>query len=137
MKSWFILTQNTMLLYCSPLLIENLTFPRFSCHFLSDWPPNPNHKKEKMRRVSPYLISSFLCTLSQGYLFRLAAFFFPNNIEGSKRNTTRFGHRCFSKKKAKRKKRYNLMIERLLSGNTSNRFKFIVTPTRGKNLWSP
>ena len=29
------------------------------------------------------------------------------------------------------------MIESLLSSNISNRFKFIVTPTRGKNLWSP
>ena len=29
------------------------------------------------------------------------------------------------------------MIESLLSSNTSNRFKFIMTPTRGKNLWSP
>ena len=29
------------------------------------------------------------------------------------------------------------MTESLLSSNISNRFKFIVTPTRGKNLWSP
>ena len=29
------------------------------------------------------------------------------------------------------------MIESLLSSNTSNRFKFIVTPTRGKNLGPP
>ena len=29
------------------------------------------------------------------------------------------------------------MIESLLSSNTSNRFKTIVTPTRGKNLWPP
>ena len=34
-------------------------------------------------------------------------------------------------------KRYNLMIESLLSKNTSNRFNFIMTPTLGKNLWSP
>ena len=33
--------------------------------------------------------------------------------------------------------RYNLMIESLLSNNTSNRFKFIMTPTLGKNLLSP
>ena len=92
-----------------------------------------------MRKVSPYLISSFLCTLSQRYLLRLAAFFFPNNMEKSKITTTRFGNLCSSTKKiAKRqKKRYNLMIESLLSSNTSNRFKFIVTPTCGKNLWSP
>ena len=29
------------------------------------------------------------------------------------------------------------MIESLLSDNTSNRYKFIMTPIRGKNLWSP
>ena len=29
------------------------------------------------------------------------------------------------------------MIENLLSSNASNRFKVIVTPTRGKNLWPP
>ena len=29
------------------------------------------------------------------------------------------------------------MIESLLSNNTSNRYKFIMTPTRGKNLWPP
>ena len=29
------------------------------------------------------------------------------------------------------------MIESLLSRNTSNRFNFIVTPTRGKNQLSP
>ena len=84
-------------------------------------------------------VSSFLCTLSQRYLLRLAAIFFPNNMEGSKRTTIRFGHLCSSTKKiAKRQqKRYNLMKEGLLSSNTSNHFKFIVTPTRGKNLWPP
>ena len=29
------------------------------------------------------------------------------------------------------------MVETLMSNNTSNHFKFIVTPTRGKNLWPP
>ena len=29
------------------------------------------------------------------------------------------------------------MIESLLSNNTSNRFNFIMIPTRGKNLWPP
>ena len=92
-----------------------------------------------MQKVSPYLISSFLCTLSQRYLLRLAALFFPNNMEGSKRTTTRFGHLCSStkKKSKKTKKIYSLMIESLLSSNTSNRFKFIVTPNRCKNLWPP
>ena len=99
-----------------------------------------------MRKGSPYLIPLFLSTLSQRYLLRLAALFFHNNMEGSKRTTTRLGNLCFSTKKSKKtkkkdttykKKRYNLLIENLLSSNTSNRFKFIVTPTRGKNLWSP
>ena len=36
-----------------------------------------------------------------------------------------------------KKKRYNLMIESLLSKNASHCFKFIMTPTRRKNLWSP
>ena len=91
-----------------------------------------------MRKVSPYLIYSLLCTLSQRYLLRIFALFFPNNMEGSKRTTTRFGHLCSStKSKQKKKKRYNLMIENLLSNSTSNRFKFIMTPTRGKNLQPP
>ena len=139
MKSWVIFTQNAILLHCSILFIENLTFPRLPLHFLSDWPPNPNPKKEKMRKVSPYLISSFLCTLSQRYLLRLAAIFFPNNMEGSKRTTIRFGHLCSSTKKGKsqKKKKYNLMIESCLSSNASNRFKFIVTPTHGQNLLPP
>ena len=29
------------------------------------------------------------------------------------------------------------MIESSLSSNISNRFKFIVTPIQGKNLWPP
>ena len=41
------------------------------------------------------------------------------------------------KQQKDKKKRYSLMIESLLSSNTSNYFKFIVTPTRRKNLWSP
>ena len=85
-------------------------------------------------------ISNFLiaCILSWIYLLQLSALFFPNNMEGSKRTTTRFGHLCSSTKKIKKaKKRYNLLTERLLSSNTSNRFKFIVTPTRGKNLGPP
>ena len=90
-----------------------------------------------MRKVTSYLIFSFLCILSQRYLIRVAALFFPNNIKGSKRTTTRFCQLCSSTKKAKRQKKYNLMIVSLLSSNTSNRFKFIVTLTRGKNLWPP
>ena len=63
-KSWVIFTQNAILLYCYILFIENLILPRLPLHFLSAWPPNPDPKKEKMRKVSPYLISSFLCALS-------------------------------------------------------------------------
>ena len=29
------------------------------------------------------------------------------------------------------------MIESLFLNNTSNRYKFVMTPTRGKNLWPP
>ena len=137
MKSWVIFTQNAILLYCSILLIENLTFPRLPLTFLSDWPPNPNPKKEKMQKVSPYLISSFFYTLSWRYFLRLTALFSPINMKGSKRTTARFGHLCSSTKKSKKTKKNNLMIESLLSSNTSNRFKFNVTPTCEKNLWSP
>ena len=90
-----------------------------------------------MRKVSPYLISSFLSALSQRYLLPLASLFFPNNVKGSKRTTTCFDHLCSSTKKQKGKKRFDLMTGSLLSGNTSNRFKFIVTPTRARNLWPP
>ena len=41
------------------------------------------------------------------------------------------------KKQAIKQKRFNLMIESLLSNNTSNRFEFIVTSPSGKNLWPP
>ena len=105
MKSWVIFTQNAILLYCSFLFIENLTFPRLPFHFLSNWPPNPNPKKEKVRKVSPYLISSFFHTLSWRYFLWLAALFFPSNMKGSKRTTTRFGHLCSSTKKSKKTKK--------------------------------
>ena len=87
-----------------------------------------------MRKVSPYLTSSFLYILSQRYLLRLAALFFPNNMKGSTRTTTRFGHLCSSTtttttttatKQQKDKKRYNLTIESLLPSNRSNRFRVI------------
>ena len=139
MKSWVISTKNAILLYCSFLFIENLTFPHLPFHFLSNWPPNSNLKKGKIWKVSPYLTSSLLCILSWIYLLRLSALFFPNNMEGSKRTTTRLVIFALQQKKNtnKEKKRYNLMIESLLSSNTSNRYKFIMTPTRGKNLWPP
>ena len=54
-------------------------------------------------------------------------------MEGSKRTTTCIGHLYSStKKQAKKQKRYNLMTESLMSNNTSNRFKFIMGPTREK-----
>ena len=90
-----------------------------------------------MQKVSPYLISSFFYTLSWRYFLRLTALFSPINMKGSKRTTARFGHLCSSTKKSKKTKKNNLMIESLLSSNTSNRFKFNVTPTCEKNLWSP
>ena len=90
-----------------------------------------------MQKVSPYLFSSFFYTLSWRYFLRLTALFSPINMKGSKRTTARFGHLCSSTKKSKKTKKNNLMIESLLSSNTSNRFKFNVTPTCEKNLWSP
>ena len=54
-------------------------------------------------------------------------------MEGSKRTTSRTSH--FSsptKNKQKNKKRDHFMTEGLLSNNTSNHFKFIMTSTRGK-----
>ena len=50
-------------------------------------------------------------------------------MEGSQRTTTRIGQLSFS---TKNKKRYKLMTESLLSNNTSDRFEFIMTPTREK-----
>ena len=64
--------------------------------------------------------------------------FFHNNMEGSIGTITGIGHFASStktKQQKKKKKRYNLMTESLWSNNTSNRFKFIKTPTRRKNLW--
>ena len=58
-----------------------------------------------MGKVSPYLISSFLCTLSYRYLPRPGALPFPNNTKGFKRTTTRFGHLSPQQKKAKRQKK--------------------------------
>ena len=54
-------------------------------------------------------------------------------MAGSKRTTTCIGHLSSStKKRTKKQKRYHLITEILFSNNTSNRFKFIMTPTRGK-----
>ena len=97
--------QNAILLYCSFLFIESLTLPRLPFYFLSDWPPNPNPKKGKY--VKGFLISNFLVPLYfvLEILLRLAALFFPNNMEGSKRTTTRFGHLHSSTKKSKKTKK--------------------------------
>ena len=54
-------------------------------------------------------------------------------MEGSKKTTTRIGQLSYStKNKQKIQKIYHLMTKSLLSNNTSNLFKFIMTPTRGK-----
>ena len=53
-------------------------------------------------------------------------------MEESKRTTTRIGHLSSSRKNKQKTKKIHLMTEILLSNNTSNRFKFIMTPTRGK-----
>ena len=92
-----------------------------------------------MRKIFALLISLLLCTLSQRYLLRLSPFFFPDNMEGSKRTT--IGHLCSSTKNKQtnktKQKRYNVMVESLLSNSTSNCFKFIITPIPGKYLWPP
>ena len=73
-------------------------------YFLSDWPPNPNAKKEKMQKVSPFPISPLLCTLSQKCLLRLSVLFFPNNMEGSRRSSTLLViFTCSSTKKTSKK----------------------------------
>ena len=54
-------------------------------------------------------------------------------MEGSKRTTPRTGHISSpTKNKQKNKKRYHFITESLLSNNTSNHFKLIMTSTRGK-----
>ena len=54
-------------------------------------------------------------------------------MEQCKRTTTRIGHLSSStKNKQKKQKRFHLMTKSLLSNNTSNAFKFIMIPTRGK-----
>ena len=63
-------------------------------------------------------------------------------MEGSERTTTRINHLSSStkskqKKTKQKQKRYSLMIESFLPNNTSNRFNFIMTLTREKNLWPP
>ena len=55
-------------------------------------------------------------------------------MEGSKRTTTRIGQLYSSTKNKQKNKRYNLMTESLQSNNTSNPFKFIMTPTRRKTF---
>ena len=54
-------------------------------------------------------------------------------MEVSEGTTTRIGYPSSStKKQAKKQKRYKLMTESLLTNNTSNCFKSIMTPTCGK-----
>ena len=53
-------------------------------------------------------------------------------MEGSKKTIARIGHFSSSTKNKQKRKRYHLMTENVLSNNTSNRFKFIMTPTRRK-----
>ena len=104
-KTWVIFTQNRTPLYCSFYFIENLTFPHLPFHFLSDWPPNLSPKKEKMRKVSLYLISCSSLLYLKDTCFDLLQFSFPTNMEGSKRITTRFGHLSSSSEKSKKTKR--------------------------------
>ena len=52
-------------------------------------------------------------------------------MEGSRRSTTRIGHLSASTKKISKKTK-KIRPYDLLPNNTSNRFKFIMTPTLGK-----
>ena len=63
-------------------------------------------------------------------------------MEGSKRTATHFGHLCCStknkqkKQKQKQKQKQKLPHDRkFVLNNTSNRYQFIMTRTRGENLW--
>ena len=137
MKSWVNFKQNAILPYCSFLFIKNLTFLRLPFNFLSDWTPNPKPKNEKLGKVSPHLISRFSLLCLRDTCFDLLHFSFLIIWKDLRELVFVLVTFAPQQKKQKDKKRYNLMIESLLSSNTSNRFKFIVTPTRGKNLWPP
>ena len=107
-------------------------------HFLSDWRPNPNAKKDKMRKVSPFPIpfpSQY--TLSQQYTcFNFLYYSFLIIWKDLKELLLVLIIFALQQKNMQKiKKRYNLMMKSLLSHNTSNGFKFIMRSTRWKNLW--
>ena len=119
---------------CLPLI-------HFHPNFLSYWPPNLNAEKEKMQKISPFRTFPLQCTLTYRYLLWLNVIFFVSNVERSKRNTTCIGRSSWFARQQKKqpikqnKKNTMIMIESLLSNNTSNRCKFIMTSIRGKNQW--
>lgn len=77
---------------CWPRQIKITLHRLFSCNKV------PVYCGEKWRKVSLYLISPSLCTLSQRKLLQLSVLFFPNNTEGSERTTARIGNLCPSTK---------------------------------------
>ena len=89
MKRWRseLLSRKMLSYYTVPSSSQRTLHSCLPLYFLSDWPPNPNPEKVKMRKVSPYLISPLLCTL---YLIRLSALFFPNNQVKSNNRSNRF-----------------------------------------------
>ena len=90
--------------YTVPFSSWTTLHSRLPFYFLSDSPPNPNLKKGKMRKASPFLISPLLCTSSYRDLLRVSALFFPNNMEGFKR-TICIGYFCSSAKVSKKKRK--------------------------------
>ena len=89
---------------------------------------------QKINKFTPNDILLYCPFFFIGNLTFPSSISFPINMEGPKRATTRIGYLSTSTKHKQKNppKRYNLMTERQLSNNTSNRFKFIMTSTRGK-----
>ena len=110
-------------------------YRRLSLDFPSEWPPNPNPKNKKIRNLSTFLISRCSMPYLRGTCFPFLHF--SVIIIWKDLRELLFilvGHLCSSTKKSKR---FNLMLKSLLSNNISNRFKFIMIPTRGTNMWRP
>ena len=141
MKSWVIFAKNTILLYCPFHFIENFTF--LSSISFPIW-LTITSKSSKREDAKGFPISNFPFALyfileifaSPFYTFfsriiwkDLRELLLVFVIFALKQKTSK------TKKTTQQKQKwYNLTRESLLSNNTSNRFKIIMTPTRGKNL---
>ena len=138
MKSWVISTQNTILLYCPFLFIENFTFLSSISFHVWLTTTSKSSKREDAKGFSisniPFalyfiweiLASPFCSFLSEEYeriYYSYWSSLLLNKIQAKQKKTTQ-----------QKQKWYNLTTESLLSNNTSNRFKIIMNPTRRKNL---